>query len=311
MNHSDKDEEHFSKPDLPSPEKSAQSDEEGDPVEEQILDELVSRLAKDVLKTEDRKSTDKFSVMTVNKEERTQARPTEQELNKAKRREASYIIKSLQKDEIPPVKPHNHPGLREQEPPHQPKQSQEIITQKIEELQRSLQEVTKFSDQMEKMDAVLKTPQSTMNKIFIVRGSDDSMLNAVVQALQKLSFKTVISHDRAQPDKTIVQKFTDNPNIGFAVVVLSEDEIGYRKDQESSTARSRAKQSVVFELGFLLGQLGRNRVFVLYHEEKNFELPTNYFEVIYTSYDHLGHWQFELARRLKNCDFKVDANKLL
>ena len=112
-------------------------------------------------------------------------------------------------------------------------------------------------------------------------------------------------------EKTIVQKFHDYPEIGFAAVALSPDDIGYRKDQFTEKARFRARQNVVFELGFLIGKLGRNRVFVLVRDENNFELPTNYFDAIYTPFDRMGHWQFDLIRQLNNCDFKVDSNKLL
>ena len=73
----------------------------------------------------------------------------------------------------------------------------------------------------------------------------------------------------------------------------------------------RARQNVIFELGFFIGKLGRNRVLVLYQEEENFEMPSDYSGVLYTPYDSSGRWQFDLIKELKACGYDVDANKLL
>lgn len=210
-----------------------------------------------------------------------------------------------------PLEPLNLPLQSGSKIEEQKNPAREIIDQKIEEFHNSLQEVTKFSDRMERMDAAFGIPRAISNQIFIVHGNEITMLNAVVATLKRLGHESLISHDRSLEDKSIFQKFIDHPGIGFAVVLLSADDIGYRKDQTPNEARLRARQNVVFELGFLMGKLGRERVFVLYVEQRNFELPTSYFEAIYTPYDRFGHWQFELVRRLKSCDYKVDANQLL
>ena len=108
----------------------------------------------------------------------------------------------------------------------------------------------------------------------------------------------------------MVQRFANEEAISFATVLLSADDVAYAKDQGTSQARLRPRQQVVFELGFLVGKLGRDRVFVLYEEIKDFELPTDFFEVIYTSYHKDGGWSLELVRQLKKSGFTVDANLL-
>jgi predicted nucleotide-binding protein len=73
----------------------------------------------------------------------------------------------------------------------------------------------------------------------------------------------------------------------------------------------RARQNVIFELGFFLGKLGRKNVVAVFKQDLNFEIPSDYSGVLYTPYDDLGRWQFELIKELKACGYNVDANKLL
>ncbi len=148
-------------------------------------------------------------------------------------------------------------------------------------------------------------------QVFVVHGYDTLMRDQVVFALQKIGLEPILSDIGHNQGKTLVQKFRDYPYVSFAAVLLSSDDLGRHRDQSPESVRQRARQNVIFQLGFLIGKLGRDRVFVLYPEEKNFEIPTNYFDVLYTPCDKHGRWQFDLLRTLKNCGFTIDANKLV
>jgi len=95
------------------------------------------------------------------------------------------------------------------------------------------------------------------------------------------------------------------------VVLLSPDDMAYSREQLEIDVKPRARQNVIFELGFFIGKLGRDRVFTLYKEEKDFEIPSDYSGVLYTPYDNSGRWQFDLIKELRACGHDVDANKLL
>lgn len=148
-------------------------------------------------------------------------------------------------------------------------------------------------------------------QVFLVHGENDTMRNTVVAALQKMGIEPILSNSGMNAAKTVVQKFIDYPNVSFAAVILCPDDLGRRKNQPPENSRPRPRPQITFELGFLIGKLGRNRVFVLQPDDKEFELPTNYFDVIYTPFDTTGRWQFDLIRTLKACGFSVDANKLI
>jgi len=163
----------------------------------------------------------------------------------------------------------------------------------------------------QKVDKVQKADVKPSNRIFIVHGHDEAMKQAVARTVEKMGFETIILHEKPSEGRTIIEKFTDYSDVSFAIVLLSPDDVAYPKDQSPKEAKLRARQNVIFELGFFIGKLGRNRVLVLYQEEKNFEMPSDYSGVLYTPYDDSGRWQFDLVKELKACGYDVDANKLL
>lgn len=66
---------------------------------------------------------------------------------------------------------------------------------------------------------------------------------------------------------------------------------------------------MVFELGYFIGKLGRNRVMALV--DGNIEIPTDISGVVYTSLDPQGFWKFALAKELKETGYKVDMNNIV
>lgn len=163
----------------------------------------------------------------------------------------------------------------------------------------------------QKVEKVQKADVKSSNRIFIVHGHDEAMKQAVARTVEKLGLEPIILHEKPSEGRTIIEKFTDYSDVSFAIVLLSPDDVAYPKDQSPKEAKLRARQNVIFELGFFIGKLGRNRVLVLYQEEKNFEMPSDYSGVLYTPYDDSGRWQFDLVKELKACGYDVDANKLL
>ncbi len=147
--------------------------------------------------------------------------------------------------------------------------------------------------------------------IFIVHGHDEEMKQAVARVIEKLNLKPIILHEQANEGRTIIEKFTDYSDISFAVILLSPDDLAYPKDGSPKQKRLRVRQNVIFELGFFIGKLEKKRVFVLYKEDNNFEMPSDYHGNLYTPYDAFGNWKFSLIKELRTCGYNVDANKLI
>jgi predicted nucleotide-binding protein len=136
------------------------------------------------------------------------------------------------------------------------------------------------------------------------------MREAVARAIEKLGLKAIILNEESNQGQTIIEKLIGYSDVNFAVILLSPDDIGYEKSQKG-TYKYRARQNVILELGYFMGKLGRERVVIIFREEENFEMPSDYSGVTFTPYDKGGNWKFELVKELRSCGYSVDANKLL
>jgi len=148
-------------------------------------------------------------------------------------------------------------------------------------------------------------------KIFIVHGHDEEMKQAVARTVEKIGLVPIILHEQPNKGRTIIEKFEDYSDLNFTIVLLSPDDIAYPKDKPPEDKEFRARQNVIFELGFFVGKLGREHVFILCKEEENFKIPSDYSGICYTPYDNKGQWRFDLIGELKSCGYNVDANKLI
>lgn len=146
------------------------------------------------------------------------------------------------------------------------------------------------------------------NKVFIVHGHDHGRMQAVARFLEQLGLDAIVLHERASKGSTIIEKLESHSEVGYAVVLLTPDDIGAAaKDKE--TLRPRARQNVVLELGYFLAKLGRRKTCALVVE--NIEVPSDYSGVVYITIDKGGAWKFHLAKELRAAGFSIDVNKVL
>ena len=97
------------------------------------------------------------------------------------------------------------------------------------------------------------------NKVFIIHGRDDGIKATVARFLEKLSLDPVILHEQPNRGRTIIEKFEDYGRPSFAVAILTPDDVG-RLAVDGHDSKPRARQNVVFEFGYFIGQIGRERV---------------------------------------------------
>ena len=112
-----------------------------------------------------------------------------------------------------------------------------------------------------------------------------------------------------QPDKgrTVIEKFeSEGNNVGFAVVLLTADDKG-RKNY-ARKMQDRARQNVVFEMGYFMALLGRERVLLLLQE--GVEEPSDLKGVVYTPLDKEGVWRYKLVKELREQGYEVSSDSL-
>jgi predicted nucleotide-binding protein len=152
-------------------------------------------------------------------------------------------------------------------------------------------------------------PKVNGHRIFLVHGHDDHALQLVSRFMEKLGQEVVVLREQPNKGRTIIEKFEDYSDVGFAVVLLTADDRGGSKDIEFANQKLLARQNVIFELGYFIGRLGRNRVCALYRS--GVEIPSDYSGVLYQELDEKGAWRLELARELKAAGLPIDMNNAL
>lgn len=145
-------------------------------------------------------------------------------------------------------------------------------------------------------------------KVFVVHGHNEQLREKAARLIENLGMEPIVIVDEPGSTKTVIEKIEGNSDVGFTIVLMTGDDIGYKKGEDDNK-KERARQNVVFELGYFIGKLGRGRVACLY--DKNIELFSDIYGFYPIEIDSGEAWRFKLAEELKKAGFSIDANKLL
>lgn len=190
---------------------------------------------------------------------------------------------------------------------------------KVESVQLLRQAIRWLTDEIADAEPNIATPAaaaaSSTNeparvqnlKVFVVHGHDAGAKEAVARFLSKIDLEPIILHEQANKGRTIIEKIEAEGDVGFAVVILSPDDVG---GKNGAAPRARARQNVLLELGYFYGRLGRHRVCAL-ATSNDMELPTDFAGVVWEQLDEGGGWKQSLARELGAAGFDVDWNKVM
>jgi predicted nucleotide-binding protein len=143
--------------------------------------------------------------------------------------------------------------------------------------------------------------------VFVVHRHDNEAKEKVARFLERLKLEPIVLHEQANEGRTVIEKFEVYADVGFAVVLLTPDDVGALA-AERADLKSRARQNVVLELGYFLGKLKRNRVCALYKE--GVEIPSDYQGVLYVQLDSAGGWTLKLAQELAAAGIPIDLEAL-
>ena len=144
------------------------------------------------------------------------------------------------------------------------------------------------------------------NEVFVIHGRDEEAKQTVARFLEKVRLKPVILHEQPNEGRTIIEKIEAHTQVGFAVVLLTPDDVGSLKNEERNS-KPRARQNVIFEFGYFIGKLDRKRVCALI--KGDVEKPSDYDGVLYLSLDKDG-WKMKLFEELKAAGMPVDPNDM-
>ena len=113
-------------------------------------------------------------------------------------------------------------------------------------------------------------------------------------------------HEQSDNGLTIIEKIEQYTNVSYGIVLYTDCDEGRLKG--SQDFQSRARQNVIFEHGYLIAKLGRQRVTALV--KGNIEIPNDLSGVVYTPMDNYDGWKLKLGKELASVGFDIDFNKI-
>ena len=141
--------------------------------------------------------------------------------------------------------------------------------------------------------------------IFIIHGHDSALKYEVSDFIIELGLNPIILHEQASGGLTIIEKIEKYSRVGFAIALYSPCDIGGKKEALPKF-NYRARQNVIFEHGYLIGKLGRNRVCALVKDE--IETPNDISGVVYIKYDKDSHWKTDVLSELSSLNIEFHQN---
>lgn len=148
---------------------------------------------------------------------------------------------------------------------------------------------------------------STSKNVFIVHGHNESVRTKVELFFRSIGYNPIVLFKEPSKGKTIIEKIEENTDdICFAVVLYTACDLGKAKNEVE--LRSRARQNVVFEHGYLSAKLGREKVVALV--EDGVEQPSDITGIVYISIDEYGMWQTKVADEMTANALDLDYSKI-
>jgi len=159
--------------------------------------------------------------------------------------------------------------------------------------------------------AVNKNIQSTeqlqnFNQVFIVHGHDAEAKEKVARFVEKLGLEAIVLHEKVSGGRTVIEKIEEYADVGFAIVLYTPCDKGNAIEEKG--LNNRARQNVVFEHGYMIGKLGRAKVYAL--KKGDIELPGDYDGVIYEIMDDGGAWKYKAVDEMKAAGYQVSKDAI-
>jgi predicted nucleotide-binding protein len=150
------------------------------------------------------------------------------------------------------------------------------------------------------------------SKVFVVYGHDTTSRDQLEAMLRRWGLDPVILDQLPSEGTTLIEKLENYyPNVGFAVVLATPDDVGYPKTKDDQKA-FRARQNVVLELGMVLAHLGRSQVAILIKDQETMERPSDIQGLIYIPFkgDIAKEAGLLLAKEMVAQGYRIDVAKI-
>ena len=144
---------------------------------------------------------------------------------------------------------------------------------------------------------------SDFSNVFIVEGNVAGLKEAVARLVERQNIKAIILNEQANGSRALIEKLEGYSDVGGAICLFTPDDEG--KEKGALELSARARQNVVFEAGYFMGKLGRNKTIIL--SNGDVELPSDMQGIVYTNNEE---WRYKTLKELKAMGYAIDFEQL-
>jgi predicted nucleotide-binding protein len=147
------------------------------------------------------------------------------------------------------------------------------------------------------------------NRVFIVHGHDHALKTELESFLHQIGLEPVVLHRQPDQGQTIIEKFEQHSDVGYAFILLTPDDVAYAAVEEALPDQTRVKErrarpNVIFEFGYFVGKLGRRSVCCLH--KGGVVLPSDISGLIYKELClSLESQAFSIIKELKAAGYQI------
>lgn len=162
------------------------------------------------------------------------------------------------------------------------------------------------NDQQNQEDFKLKKKHIDTTKIFVVHGRDKTILTETELLLKNAGLNPIILSKQVNSGLTLMEKFEKYSDVSYAIVLLTPDDVGSFFEENTNPAlQYRARQNVIFELGFFYGKLGRSNVCCLL--KQSVEKPSDLDGIAYIPFNEsIDEIAYTVLKELREANIKVN-----
>lgn len=123
-----------------------------------------------------------------------------------------------------------------------------------------------------------------LHKVFIVHGHDLEARDEVKRIVWEHGAEPVVLVEQRNGGDTVIEKFERHAReADFAIVILTPCDLYAQDIKDPKLDRARARQNVIFEMGWFFSRLGRDATLLVH--KGNLELPSDVIGVITERFD--------------------------
>ena len=156
--------------------------------------------------------------------------------------------------------------------------------------------------------------EGVSERVFVVYGHDETACEQLELVLHRLDLDPFVLGNTSGGGLTIIEALEKeilSPNKGkrFGIVLLTPDDMGYKKEDGPENAGPRARQNVVMEMGMLIAAFGRSRVAIL--KKGHVVVPSDASGIIYLAFNsHVKETSARLCQRLREAGFELSPDAI-